>query len=298
MRMLWLAAGLGVLSQSLPWVLAQPASPPTPQIPAPQLVREVIYNELNDHRAHGFWRYWIESRTGNQIQVQNQVETAQGPVARLASTNGQSPSAEFQQQEQARLNRLISSPQEQARHGNEYNDDEAHIGHVLALMPDAYLYQYEGDESGCHKLSFRPNPAYSAHNIEARVLHAMSGTLWIDARMKRIVRIDGHVEENVDFAYGVLGRLYKGGWFQLQRTQVSPIEWKTDHLEVHLPGRCLFLKNFSHEISEVRGGFAPVPSGMNLAQGMALLQQGESHPQAQSKAAPSALNPAALALRP
>jgi hypothetical protein len=296
MRMRWMTAGLMGLAQSVSCAFAQPVPP---HIPAAQLVREVVYNELNDHRDHGFWRYWIESRAGKETQIQDQVETAEGPVTRLALSNGLALSAATQQQEEARLQRLLASPQEQARRSQEFAEDEARIGSVMSLMPDAFLYQYEADENGCQRLSFRPNPHYSVHSIEARVLHAMSGTLWIDARMKRVVRVDGHVEENLDFGYGILGRLYKGGWFQLERTQVSPTEWKTDRLEVHLLGRALLVRSFTRETSEVRGGFAPVPPGMDIAQGLALLQQSETQAKTQTPVDPAvALAPAVLALRP
>jgi hypothetical protein len=89
-------------------------------------------------------------------------------------------------------------------------------------------------------------------------------------------RLDGQLEENVDFGYGILGRLYKGGWFRLQRTQVSSTDWKTERLEIHMNGRALFLKTISRETSEVRGGFAPVPTGLSLAQGMKLLVPAET----------------------
>jgi len=101
----------------------------------------------------------------------------------------------------------------------------------------------------------------------------MSGTLWVDARMKRMVRLDAQVQENLDFGFGLLGRLYKGGWFQLERTRVSATDWKTERLEMHMTGRALLVKSFARETSERRGGFVPVPAGMNLAQGMAVLQQ-------------------------
>jgi hypothetical protein len=81
------------------------------------------------------------------------------------------------------------------------------------------------------------------------------------------------VDENLDFGYGILGRLYKGGWFQLQRTQVSEADWKTERLEVHMSGRALLVKSFARETSERRGGFAAVPAGMNLAQGASLLDR-------------------------
>jgi hypothetical protein len=256
-------------------------------MPAGQLVREVVYNELNDHHAHGYWRYWIERHTPKETRVEDQVETAQGPITRLALSNGRPPSPETELEQQARFQRLLASPGEQAKHLQEYEEDEARIGRILALLPDAFLYDYDGEENGCHRLRFRPNPDYPVHSIEARIFHAMNGTLWIDARMKRLVRLDATVGENVDFGYGILGRLNKNGWFQLVRTQVSPTDWKTEKLEVHMCGRALLVKNFARDTSELRGGFAPVPAGLNLAQGMALLQQAQAEGEARQVQAPA-----------
>jgi hypothetical protein len=265
---------LALMPSGLPGVCsAQSQQPP---MPAGQLVREVIYNELNDHHAHGYWRYWIERRTPRETRVEDQVETAQGPITLLALRDGHPPSPETALEEQARLQHLLTSPGEQAKHLQDYQDDEDRIGRILALLPDAFLYKYDGEENGCYRLRFHPNPDYPVHSIEARIFHAMSGTLWIDARMKRLVRLDAAVGENVDFGYGILGRLYKNGWFQLVRTQVSPTDWKTEKLEVHMCGRALLVKSFARDTSELRGGFAPVPAGLNLAQGMELLQQSQA----------------------
>jgi hypothetical protein len=277
MRVLWMTVGVLALAQGVACVQAQQVQQP---IPAGQLVREVVYNELHDHQGHGYWRYWIERHTPKETRLEDQIETAEGPIARLSLRNGHPLSAESEQQEEARLSHLLASPAEQARHRQDYAEDEKRIGRILALLPDAFLYQYDGDESGCHRLRFRPNPEYPAHSIEARIFHSMSGTLWIDARYKHLARLDGQVGENVDFGYGILGRLYKGGWFQLQRTQVSPTDWKTERLEVHMAGRALLFKSIARETSEARGGFAPVAAGMNLVQGVALLNQLEARTQA------------------
>jgi hypothetical protein len=96
--------------------------------------------------------------------------------------------------------------------------------------------------------------------------------MWIDTRMKRLARLEGHLEDNVDFGFGVLGRLDKGGWFRLQRTQVSTTDWKTERLEVHLSGRAMLFKTIARETSEARGGFAAVPPRLSLAQGVDLLR--------------------------
>jgi hypothetical protein len=277
---------------------SQPIHQTEAPIPPLQLVREVVYNELHDHEGHGYWRYWIQRRTPKEIRLENQIETAQGPVTWLAMTNGQPVSTEAQQQDEARLKHLLTSPEEQARHLRDYREDEERIGRIVGLLPEAFIFQYAGEENGCHKLTFHPNPDYPAHTIEARVLHSMSGTLWVDGRMKRMTRLDAHVEENLDFGFGFLGRLYKGGWFRIERTQVNATDWKTERLEVHMSGRALMVKSFARETSEVRGGFVPVPAGMNLAQGMALMQQTDAQSKLNSKPQSKGLvAPNALALR-
>lgn len=267
----WLAAIAGA-----GYAAAQPA------IPAGQLVREVIYNEQNDHQHHGYWRYWVERHTQAGTSLTEQVETAEGPVARLALSNGHALNPEAQVQEQERLHRLLNSPGEQARNIRQFEEDEERIGRILALLPDAFVYEYDGEENGCYRLSFRPNPNYTAHTIEARIFHAMSGTLWVDARSKRLATLEGRVGENVDFGFGILGRLCQGGWFRLERVQVSPTEWKTKSLEVHMNMRALMVKSFARDTSETRGDFTPVPSGMSLVQGVALLDKQQAQLEAVS----------------
>ncbi len=261
-----LAAASGAVS------LSAQQSPLT--MPPSQLVREVVYNELHDHERHGYWRYTIERHSQQGTRVEEQLETAEGPITILDRNNGRQLNAAERQAEQERLNHLLNSASEQARHRQDFVADEQRIGRIVALLPDAFLYEYAGEENGCYRLRFRPNPDYPARSIEARIFHAMSGELWVSARYKRLARLDGHLEENVDFGYGILGRLYKGGWFRLQRTQVSATDWKTEHLEVHMNGRAMLFKTIARETSEARGGFAPVPPGISLAQGVAMLDQG------------------------
>jgi hypothetical protein len=257
-----------------------------PQMPAAQLVREVVYNELHDHARHGYWRYWIERRAEGETWREEQVETAEGPIKRVILNNGRPLNAEAVHEERSRLEHLLTSPQEQARHRQDYAEDENRIGMIVALLPDAFLYEYAGEEGGCNRLRFRPNPDYSAHSIDARVFHAMGGELLVNARFKRLARLDGRLLENIDFAFGMLGRVNKGGTFRLDRTQVSSTDWKTERLEVHMSGRAMLFKAIAHETSERRGGFMPVPTGLNLAQGMMLLEQGEPK---SAVATPSAL---------
>ena len=254
-------------------------------MPPAQLVREVVYNELHDHDTHGYWRYWIRRTASNETLTKEQVETAEGPVELLQMTNGRPLSGDRREEEESRMRRLLTSASEQARHRKDYAEDEHRIARILVLLPDAFLYETAPNqflpEGECHHLKFRPNPDYPAHSIEARIFHAMAGDLWISVRNKRLVRLDGQLQQNVDFGYGILGRLYKDGWFRLERTNVGVgtaagnggRDWKTRGLEIHMNGRAMLFKTIARETSEVRGGFVPVPAGLSLEQAAALIGQ-------------------------
>jgi len=240
-----------------------------------QLIREVVYNEMHDHQGHGYWRYWIDRHSTAGETVEEQVETPAGPVTMVEEGNGQPLSPLAIEQERQKMHQLLSSPQEQASHLRQYRQDEGRIGRIVVLLPDAFLFNYDGMENGCYRLRFHPNPEYSARTVEARVLHAMTGTIWVDANYKRLARLDGVIDHNVDFGYGLLGRLYKGGWFQLARVRVSATDWKTEHLEVHMNIRALLVTNIARETSERRGGFTPVPLGLSLEEGVRLIERTE-----------------------
>ena len=296
MRVVWIVTGI-LAAASVSCTPAKGADGPNPATvvaaapePPLTLVREVVYNELHDHDTHGFWRYWVEHHSPKGSRIEEQVETSDGPITRALLANGQPLDEQGKQVEESRLRELLNSPSEQASHRQAYHEDEGRIGRILGLLPDAFLYEDSGEENGLRHLRFRPNPAYPPHSIEARIFHAMSGDLWLDARMKRLARLNGTLTENVDFGFGILGRLYRGGWFQLERTRVSATDWKTDRLEVHMSGRAMLFKTVARETSEVRGGFEPVPPRMSLEQGMRVLEEKESTVAAfQGKIAPAAM---------
>jgi hypothetical protein len=263
----------GVLAATAVAGGAQPQPQPEPPT---TLVREVVYNELHDHQRHGWWRYWIQKHSQKQTLLEEQVETEDGPITRTLLLNGRALNAVQQQQENARLEELLNSSSQRADLKQAYTADEQRIGRIVALLPEAFLYQDMGEENGLRHFSFRPNPNFPPHSIEARIFHAMTGDLWIDARMKRMARLRGQLNENVDFGFGILGRLYKGGWFELSRTEVSPTDWKTERLEIHMSGRALLFKSIARETSEVRGGFTAVTPAMTLVQGMNMLEDNAS----------------------
>jgi len=90
--------------------------------------------------------------------------------------------------------------------------------------------------------------------------------------------------ENLDIGFGLLGRVNKGGWFLLVRTQVSPTDWKTAQLQMHISGKMLMFKTLVRETNETRGGFESVTAGLSLAQGLRVLDESLATHQADADA--------------
>jgi hypothetical protein len=240
---------------------------------AHDLIRDVVFNELRDHQQHGYWQYQVQKKTPQQTLLQEEIETNTGRVNRLIATNGVPLNARQQQQENERLVHLLNDRGQQAKLKQQYDEDERHIGSMMRLLPDAFLYQYDGAEGDQMRLRFQPNPAFKPPTYEGRIFHSMAGMVWVSMREKRLARLRGQLIENVDFGYGLLGRLYKGGTFEMERREVSAGNWKTYVLDVHISGHVILLKSIGKDQREVRTEFRPVPAGLNVAQAAALLDE-------------------------
>jgi hypothetical protein len=97
--------------------------------------------------------------------------------------------------------------------------------------------------------------------------------MWIDPQHKRLVALKGELIDRVEFGYGLLGHINKGGVFAIHRQRVSPTHWKTELIDIHVTGRVLLFKTVNKEQSEVRSSFRAVPESMTLEQARALLNE-------------------------
>ena len=236
------------------------------------LVKDMVYNSLQDREHQSFWRYRIERTVGRDVRSEEQIETKEGPVYRLLAIDGKPLDPVQTKVEDQRLAELLRNPGAQAAVKRKQDEDEQRLIRLMKLMPDAFLFEYDGEEhDGLIALKFHPNPGFDPPTYEARVFHALAGTIWVDLAQKRMRRLQGQIFERVDFGYGLLGRIEKGGTFEVKRQPVSATHWKTSTLDVHLAGRLIFLKSITKEEHQVRSDFQPVDPNLSLAQAGQLL---------------------------
>jgi hypothetical protein len=266
-----------------------------------QLIKDVVYNELNDHRHHGYFEYLDMKRTGEQTVVKAEVETTAGRVYRTLAEGGRPLTAERREEESRRLEELLRDPGQQQKLLRDYQGDEDRIARIVGLMPEGFLYQFDGAEGEEIRLRYRPNPDFKPPTYEARVFHGMAGTVWINAREKRLSRLRGELVANVDFGYGLLGRLDKGGTFEMERVEVAPGNWKTTALDVHITGHVILLKSIGKDQTERRSEFRQVPADLTLRQAGAMLAESASDVETRiaqaSGAGPARSIPVGAALR-
>ena len=117
-----------------------------PQRPAAELVNVVVANELADRVERRKWMYRIEKRDGKQTLTEEQVETKDGPLHRLLAIDGRPLDSDQRKQDDARIDHLVINPSEQLKVKRANDEDEQKLETLMHLMPEAFLYDYEGVE--------------------------------------------------------------------------------------------------------------------------------------------------------
>lgn len=251
-------------------VYAQPQS--TVQDPQ-AVVREVVMNELRaqqDDQTH--WMYVSRKGQPGNDQTEEVIEARQGVLSRIIAENGHPLTPLQKQQQDQRIQRVIHSPSELRKEKQEHERDEQKEQQLLAMMPDGFLYQYEGDEGRDIRLSFRPNPRFHPPTREAEVFHAMEGTIVVEDREKRLKELRGRLTRDVLFGWGILGRLNEGGTFDVRQEEVAPGHREVTLIDVHITGKALFFRTISEQQHDVRNEFQQVPGSLTLAQAVEVLK--------------------------
>jgi hypothetical protein len=257
---------------------------------AGELVGGVVANELTDREKQRKWLCMIEKRAGKQTLTEVQVETKDGPLFRLLAIDGSALNPDQRQQDDARIGRLMKDPRPLLKLKQAQDEDELKLVKLMSLMPQAFVYDYDGAEEDLVRVKFRPNPNYNPPTYEARVIHSLAGTILIDAKQKRLAKVAGQLTSRVEFGYGLLGRI-DSGTVELGRVPVGPQQWKTAFVNIHFSGRLAIFKSISKDQYERRSDFQVVSSDLSLYDAKDLLISRDTPPPQSAKTAARSKTP-------
>jgi len=237
---------------------------------AGELVSAVVANELTDREQLRKWICMIEKRAGKQTLTEVQVETKDGPLYRLLAIHGTALNPDQRQQDDALIGRLMKDSGPLLKLKQAQDEDELKLHKLMSLIPQAFVYDFDGVEENLLRVNFRPNPGYSPPTYEARVIHSLAGTILIDSEHKRLAKVAGHLMNRVEFGYGFLGRI-DSGTVELGRVEVGPQQWKTALINIHFSWRIAIFKTISKDQYERRTDFHTVSSDLSLCDAKDLL---------------------------
>ena len=229
------------------------------------LLKLAVKAELEaDDTDRSRWRYRDEQKELNTVSIV--VQTDVGAVKRLISRNGRSLTPREAQDEDARIDRFIHDPAKIAKQRKDGEQDGKNARELLAMLPEAFAWTLDDENSSAAKLHFAPRPDFHPPDLQSRVLAAMSGVVVIDKAQHRIETISGTLTEDVTFGFGVFGRLRRGGTFRVERREITPGLWQITETHVHIDGKALLFKSIGQQQDEVQTGYTRVPNGTTLEQ--------------------------------
>jgi hypothetical protein len=247
-------------------------------VQAQALVDRALASELRAAQdASHPMRYRLRKTSPRLTSTKDILETRDGDVARLVSIFDKPLNQADEQQEQARLDALLNDPSRQRHRKQGEEGDLGIVLKLLRMLPDAYLYQYAGAGAGLagrvEKFSFRPNPNFSPPDLETQALKAMTGEIWIDAAQERVTRLEGHLEQDTDYGWGILGKLDKGGWIVIEQADMGGRQWRIARFQMKMNMRILF-KTKNIDTAEEMTGYAPLPAGLGYQDAIRMVRAG------------------------
>jgi hypothetical protein len=271
------AALLSAAGVCAPRAAAQPAS--APQLSndeAQAMVKRVLQTELNaaTDTSHPM-QYRLRKMSPRVATTKMIVETKDGDVAHLIAINDNPLSATDQQSEETRLNTLLSDPGLQRHRMEREQGDSQRARKIIRALPDAFLYTYAGladaPQGPSYRLTFQPNPNFDPQDLEAQMLKGMAGELWIDVAQQRVTRLQCKRIKDVDYGFGILGKLDQGGTLLLEQADIGNHQWRTTHMVLVMDARFL-IKTVKLDTTLDLTEFSPVAAGLSYQQAIQLLE--------------------------
>jgi hypothetical protein len=243
-----------------------------------ELVRRAAKNEIRATDVQQYYMFKDTTQYKEHSITKAIVRTKEGGLSITLAQNGKPLTAEQRQKEDEKLQKFANDPEARRKRRESSKADDARAESMLTSLPDAFLYTYVGTDRGPRgeelvHLKFRPNPNFQPPNHETAVYQGMDGDMIIDKNAARIAKIDGVLFKDVDFGWGILGKLYKGGVFRIVQRDVGGGHWEEVEETLNFYGKILMVKSLTIWSTETMYDFQPVSPNITTAQALDMLHK-------------------------
>jgi hypothetical protein len=221
-------------------------------------------------------------------ETRSVIETAEGRADRIVYFGDEPLSPEQSAKQQRRLEKLLTDRNAVKSEMEDQKPELQRRIRMIKAFPKAVLFDYAGRENGLLRFTFRPNPDFSPKDRETQMYRGMEGFVLVEPVQERLVRVEGKLVKDVSFGWGIFGRLYKGGTYEIAQTQLSPGAWRITTMNVDVRGRVFFFDTFRFLRNESNTRFRPVPATMTYHAAVKTLLEAPRIPDKDRPAGPSA----------
>lgn len=212
-----------------------------------ELVRQAVGNEQASPFLAGTCLYQYHRELSGRHETLQMIKTSDLIVGRVVRIDNAPLSKDQERKEDDQLRHLLRDSGAQQQQRKRQQRFEHYIRELIQALPQAFHYTEADTEvsaDGRHliHLTFQPAPDFHPASAELEVMQGLSGVMVIDDQRKRIVRLDAHLFRDIDFGWGILIQVNKGGNFLLEREPTSPPGSDVRALDLNVDGRILLLK--------------------------------------------------------
>ena len=250
-----------------------------------ELVRRAVANETKTLDTDAKFMFQVYKKTPNGSQTKLLVQTRDAMAGIVIANNDQPLTEEQRKGEMWRVNRFVKDPDELKKKQKQEKEDAERAVRIIRALPDAFLYERDGTEMGkagigkpgieLVRLKFSPNPKYDPPSRVEQILTGMQGYVLIDASLNRIAKIDGTLMKEVNFGWGILGHLDRGGHVMVEQGDIGGGHWRFTSIQVSVTGKILLFKGINYQSAETYSDYQAVPADLSFAKGVDLLKKRE-----------------------
>lgn len=241
---------------------------------ANDFARSVLQNEVKaEAEDHSHWIFKLETEKSGRREVDEVVETKSGDLKRPISIDGRPLAGKQERAADEQIRKLANDPSALRKSMKEQNEDSDRSQRMLKMLPEALIFRFGERRGDTVQLHFRPNPSFRPRTHEAQVFQAMEGDLWVNAKQKRLIALQGHLTRRVEFGGGWLGHLNAGGRFEVEQTEVASGYWEMTLLDVNMTGKALLFKTISVQQRLRRSDFRKISDSLSVAEAANLLRK-------------------------
>jgi hypothetical protein len=187
------------------------------------------------------------------------VPTGSGTFRILLRDNGKTTDpADYRRQLQAwrdvlQLALRPDDPREQTAY-SKFEKKKRDRAEMVDSTREAFIQNWVGREKmdgyDCDVVELNANPTFHPHSLMQEAVTHFAAKVWVEHNSNELVRGEARVMKDISVGGGILGKLYRGGVFSFDQTEIAPGIWFPRRYQYDFTGRKFLFTFEVHQVVE------------------------------------------------